>query len=149
MTGEKLLKNLSLLCYFLGIIGIVLSVIIIVDVKVGDVLLDGYMENNNYSEVEEINPKTMAVMSIIISSLFDIFEGWLLGRAAKDGRKTKFLIVLLVLGLISPLLKLFVAGFNSILNIESLSNIIAILIKVFILNQVIKLRREALEELDD
>lgn len=149
MTGEKLLKNLSLLCYILGIIGIVLSVIIIADVKAGDVLLEGYMDNYNYSVGADINPKTMAIMSILISSLFDMFEGWLLGRAAKDGRKTKFLIVLLVLGLISPLLKLFGAGFNSILNVESLSNIIAILIKVFILNQVIKLRREALEELDD
>lgn len=87
-----------------------------------------------------------ASISFIMSCVFTLFEGWLLGRASKDGRKTTFLIILLILGIISPIIEICSAGFNSILNMESISNIIGVLIKAFILNQTIKVRKETLDE---
>ena len=146
MTGSKLLNKLSILCYALGIIGIALGIIAIINPGIGNIIFEGYMENYQIPSDINIDPNTFAVISLIISCLFTIFDGWLLGRAVKDGRKTKLLIVLLILGIISPIIEICSAGFNSILNVESIANIIGILIKAFILNQVLKVRRDALEE---
>lgn len=145
MTGEKLLKKLSILCYILGIVGIVVG-IVAMNTNLGDTLFEGYMENNQIQSTAGIDAKTIAGISFIMSCIFTLFEGWLLGRAAKDGRKTTFLIILLILGIISPIIEICSAGFNSILNMESIANIIGILIKAFILNQTIKVRREALDD---
>lgn len=145
MTGEKLLKKLSILCYILGIVGIIIG-IIAMNTNLGDTLFEGYMENNQIQSTAGIDAKTIAGISFIMSCIFTLFEGWLLGRAAKDGRKTTFLIILLILGIISPIIEICSAGFNSILNMESIANIIGILIKAFILNQTIKVRREALDD---
>lgn len=145
MTGEKLLKKLSILCYILGIVGIVVGIVAI-NTNLGDTLFEGYMENNQIQSTAGVDAKTIAGISFIMSCIFTLFEGWLLGRAAKDGRKTTFLIILLILGIISPIIEICSAGFNSILNMESIANIIGILIKAFILNQTIKVRREALDD---
>lgn len=145
MTGDKLLKKLSILCYILGIVGIIIG-IIAMNTNLGDTLFEGYMENNQIQSTAGIDAKTIAGISFIMSCIFTLFEGWLLGRAAKDGRKTTFLIILLILGIISPIIEICSAGFNSILNMESIANIIGILIKAFILNQTIKVRREALDD---
>lgn len=145
MTGEKLLKKLSILCYILGIVGIIIG-IVAMNTNLGDTLFEGYMENNQIQSTAGVNAKTIAGISFIMSCIFTLFEGWLLGRAAKDGRKTTFLIILLILGIISPIIEICSAGFNSILNMESIANIIGILIKAFILNQTIKVRREALDD---
>ncbi|MEE0865231.1 MAG: hypothetical protein U0L98_00240 [Clostridia bacterium] len=145
MTGEKLLKKLSILCYILGIVGIIIG-IIAMNTNLGDTLFEGYMENNQIQSTAGVDAKTIAGISFIMSCIFTLFEGWLLGRAAKDGRKTTFLIILLILGIISPIIEICSAGFNSILNMESIANIIGILIKAFILNQTIKVRREALDD---
>lgn len=145
MTGEKLLKKLSILCYILGIAGIIIGVIAMTT-NLGDTLFEGYMENYQIQANTKIDPKTIVGISFIISCIFTLFEGWLLGRAAKDGKKTTFLIILLILGIISPIIEICSAGFNSILNMESIANIIGILIKTFILNQTIKVRKEALDD---
>ena len=44
MTGEKLLKKLSILCYILGVAGIIIGVIAMTT-NLGDTLFEGYMEN--------------------------------------------------------------------------------------------------------
>ena len=142
MTGSKLLKKLSILCYILGIIGVVIG-IIAMTTNIGDTLFQ--TEMGKLAELQKLNldPKVFLGINFITSSLFTVFEGWLLGRAAKNGRKSMFLIILLILGIISPIIEIFSAGFGSILNMESIANIIGILIKAFILNQVLKVRREA------
>ena len=145
MTGEKLLRKLSILCYVLGIIGIIIG-IIAMTTTLGDTLFEGYMENIDTQELENINPKTIAGISFIISCMFTLLEGWLLGRAAKNGKKTIFLMVILILEIVSTVIEIIGAGFNSTINMDSLSNIIGLLINAFILNQVIKVRREALED---
>lgn len=145
MTGEKLLKKLSILCYILGVAGIIIGVIAMTT-NLGDTLFEGYMENYQIQSNTKIDPKTIAGISFIMSCIFTLFEGWLLGRASKDGKKTTFLIILLILGIISPIIEVCSAGFNSILNMESIANIIGVLIKAFILNQTIKVRREALDD---
>ena len=144
MTGSSLLKKLRMICYILCIIGIILA-IIAMSTNMGDTLFKDYMKNIKMPEGIHIDVKMYAGVSLIISSLFTLFDGWLLGRAAKDGRKTMLLIVLLVLGIISPLIEIITAGFNSVLNMESIANIVEILIKVYILNQVLKVRGEALD----
>ena len=143
MTGSSLLKKLSMFCYILGIVGIIIGVIAMTT-NFGDTLFEGYM--NQIQSNVEVDAKIVAGISFIISCLFTLFEGWLLGRAAKDGKKTTLLIILLILGIISPIIEICSAGFNSILNIESISNIIGVLIKAFILNQTIKVRKETLDE---
>lgn len=145
MTGEKLLKKLSIFCYILGIVGIIIG-IIAMNTDLGDTLFEGYMKDYQIQSNASIDAKTLASISFIMSCVFTLFEGWLLGRASKDGRKTTFLIILLILGIISPIIELCSAGFNSILNMESIANIIGVLIKAFILNQTIKVRREALDD---
>ncbi len=145
MTGSSLLKKLSIFCYILGIVGIIIGIIAMYT-NLGDTLFEGYMENYQIQSNTKIDPKILAGISFIISCLFTLFEGWLLGRAAKDGKKTTFLIILLILGIISPIIEICSAGFNSILNMESIANIIGVLIKAFILNQTIKVRKEALDD---
>lgn len=145
MTGEKLLKKLSIFCYILGIVGIIIG-IIAMNTDLGDTLFEGYMKDYQIQSNASIDAKTLASISFIMSCVFTLFEGWLLGRASKDGRKTTFLIILLILGIISPIIELCSAGFNSILNMESIANIIGVLIKAFILNQTIKVRKETLDE---
>lgn len=142
MTGSKLLKKLSILCYILGIIGIVIG-IIAMTTNIGDTLFKADMEKLKALEKVNLDPKMFLGTNFISSSLFTVFEGWLLGRAAKNGRKSMLLIILLILGIISPIIEIVSAGFGSILNMESIANIIGILIKAFILNQVLKVRREA------
>ena len=145
MTGSSLLKKLSIFCYILGIVGIIIG-IIAMNTDLGDTLFEGYMKDYQIQSNASIDAKTLASISFIMSCVFTLFEGWLLGRASKDGRKTTFLIILLILGIISPIIELCSAGFNSILNMESIANIIGVLIKAFILNQTIKVRREVLDD---
>lgn len=145
MTGSSLLKKLSIFCYILAIAGIIIGIIAI-NTNLGDTLFQGYMKNYQIQPTAGVDAKTIAGISFIMSCVFTLFEGWLLGRAAKDGRKTTFLIILLILGIISPIIEIFSAGLNSILNMESIANIIAILFKAFILNQTIKVRKEALDD---
>ena len=145
MTGSNLLKKLSIFCYILGIAGIIIG-IIAMNTNLGDTLFQGYMKNYQIQSTAGVDAKTIAGISFIMSCVFTLFEGWLLGRAAKDGRKTTFLIILLILGIISPIIEIFSTGLNSILNMESIANIIAILFKAFILNQTIKVRKEALDD---
>ena len=145
MTGSNLLKKLSIFCYILAIAGIIIG-IIAMNTNLGDTLFQGYMKNYQIQSTAGVDAKTIAGISFIMSCVFTLFEGWLLGRAAKDGRKTTFLIILLILGIISPIIEIFSTGLNSILNMESIANIIAILFKAFILNQTIKVRKEALDD---
>lgn len=145
MTGSQLLKKLSVLCYTLGIIGIIIG-IVAMSTRLGETLFNGYIRIINIPNETNLDAKVYAGINLIVSSSFTLFEGWLLGRAVKNGRKTIFLIILLILGIISPIMQIIYAGFNSILNTESISNIIEILIKTFILTQVIKVRREAIDE---
>ena len=144
MTGEKLLKKLSILCYILGIVGIILG-FVAMNTSLGDTLFEGYMKNYQMQSDTNIDTKTLAGISFIMSCIFTLFEGWLLGRAAKNGKKTMLLIILLILGIISPIIEICSAGFNSIINMESIANIVGILIKGFILNQVLKVRKETLD----
>ena len=142
MTGSKLLKKLSILCYILGIIGVIIG-IVAMTTNIGNILFQSDMEKLTELEKLNLDPKVFLGINFITSSLFTVFEGWLLGRAAKNGRKSMLLIILLILGIISPIIEIFTAGFGSILNMESIANIIGILIKAFILNQVLKVRKEA------
>ena len=82
---------------------------------------------------------------MIMEGLFYFFEGWLIYRASKDGKKTTFLMILLILGIISQVLTFFGNGFNVAINASMVGDLLSFLIKVFILTQVYKVRKEAQE----
>ena len=85
MSGDRLLKKLSILCYILGIAGIIIAVIAM-NTNFGDTLFEGYVRNYQVPPEIKIDTKVFAGINVIMSSLFTLFEGWLLGRAVKDGR---------------------------------------------------------------
>lgn len=141
MTGRELLKKLRTLCYILGILGIIIGIVAITT-NIGNTLFQELVKNIKVPENTNVDAKTYAGIYFIVESLFTLFQGWLLGRAVKNGKKTTLLIILLVLSIVSTILEIFHAGWNAILDMESVTNIIVVLIKGFILNQVIKVRRE-------
>lgn len=142
MTGRDLLKKLSTLCYVLAIIGIILG-IVAMNTKLGDTLFQELVKNIKVPANTNVDTKTYAGIYFIVESLVTLFQGWLLKRAVKDGRKTTLLIILLILSISTTIIEIYNAGFNAILDMESVANIIVVIIKGFILSQVFRVRQEA------
>ena len=121
MTGSKLLKKLSILCYIIGCLGIILVIVLMIT-NYGDDVFGPEIEEIESSEILELDAKLMAEISLALSSSFLVLEGWLLKRASKDGRKSILLLIFLILGILSTLIEIAPSiislGFNTELVIK-------------------------------
>ena len=78
------------------------------------------------------------------SSSFLVLEGWLLKRASKDGRKSILLLIFLILGILSTLIEIAPSIISLGFNTELVIKIILMLLRVYILTQTLRVRKEAI-----
>ena len=143
MTGSKLLKKLSILCYIIGCLGIILVIVLMIT-NYGDDVFGPEIEEIESSEILELDAKLMAEISLALSSSFLVLEGWLLKRASKDGRKSILLLIFLILGILSTLIAIAPSIISLGFNTELVIKIIFMLFRIYILIQILIVRKEAI-----
>lgn len=143
MTGSKLLKKLSILCYIIGCLGIILVIVLMIT-NYGDDVFGPEIEEIESSEILELDAKLMAEISLALSSSFLVLEGWLLKRASKDGRKSILLLIFLILGILSTLIEIAPSIISLGFNTELVIKIIFMLFRIYILIQILIVRKEAI-----
>ena len=143
MTGSKLLKKLSILCYIIGCLGIILVIVLMIT-NYGDDVFGPEIEEIESSEILELDAKLMAEISLVLSSSFLVLEGWLLKRASKDGRKSILLLIFLILGILSTLIEIAPSIISLGFNTELVIKIIFMLFRIYILIQILIVRKEAI-----
>ena len=143
MTGSKLLKKLSILCYIIGCLGIILVIVLMIT-NYGDDVFGPEIEEIESSEILELDAKLMAEISLALSSSFLVLEGWLLKRASKDGRKSILLLIFLILGILSTLIEIVPSIISLGFNTELVIKIIFMLFRIYILIQILIVRKEAI-----
>lgn len=146
MTGSKLLKKLSILCYIIGCLGIILVIVLMITNYGDDVFGPEIeeIEEIESSEILELDAKLMAEISLALSSSFLVLEGWLLKRASKDGRKSILLLIFLILGILSTLIEIAPSIISLGFNTELVIKIIFMLFRIYILIQILIVRKEAI-----
>lgn len=146
MTGSKLLKKLSILCYIIGCLGIILVIVLMITNYGDDVFGPEIeeIEEIESSEILELDAKLMAEISLALSSSFLVLEGWLLKRASKDGRKSILLLIFLILGILSTLIEIVPSIISLGFNTELVIKIIFMLFRIYILIQILIVRKEAI-----
>lgn len=146
MTGSKLLKKLSILCYIIGCLGIILVIVLMITNYGDDVFGPEIeeIEEIESSEILELAAKLMAEISLALSSSFLVLEGWLLKRASKDGRKSILLLIFLILGILSTLIEIAPSIISLGFNTELVIKIIFMLFRIYILIQILIVRKEAI-----
>ncbi|MBQ9014343.1 MAG: hypothetical protein IJ094_12490 [Bacilli bacterium] len=142
MTGSKLLKKLSILCYIIGCLGIILVIVLMIT-NYGDDVFGSEIEEIESSEILELDAKLMAEISLALSSCFLLFEGWLLKRASNDGKKSTLLLILLILGILSTLIEIAPSIINLGFNTELCIKIVMMLFRIYALTQTLMVRKEA------
>lgn len=143
MTGSKLLKKLSILCYIIGCLGIILVIVLMIT-NYGDDVFGPEIEEIESSEILELDAKLMAEISLALSSSFLVLEGWLLKRASKDGRKSILLLIFLILGILLTLIEIAPSIISLGFNTELVIKIIFMLFRIYILIQILIVRKEAI-----
>ena len=83
-------------------------------------------------------------ISLALSSSFLVLEGWLLKRASKDGRKSILLLIFLILGILSTLIEIAPSIISLGFNTELVIKIIFMLFRIYILIQILIVRKEAI-----
>ena len=146
MTGSKLLKKLSILCYIIGCLGIILVIVLMITNYGDDVFGPEIeeIEEIESSEILELDAKLMAEISLALSSSFLVLEGWLLKRASKDGRKSILLLIFLILGILSTLIEIAPSIISLGFNTELCIKIVMMLFRIYVLTQTLKVRKEAI-----
>ena len=142
MTGSKLLKKLSILCYIIGCLGIILVIVLMIT-NYGDDVFGPEIEEIESSEILELDAKLMAEISLALSSSFLVLEGWLLKRASKDGRKSILLLIFLILGILSTLIEIAPSIISLGFNTELCIKIVMMLFRIYALTQTLMVRKEA------
>lgn len=151
MTGSKLLKKLSILCYIIGCLGILLVIVLMITNYGDDIFgteIDD-IEEFESSEIQYLDAKLLAEISLALSSCFLLFEGWLLKRASKDGKKSTLLLILLLLGILSTLIEIAPSIISLGFNTEIVIKIIQMLFRVYVLIQTLRVRKEAKNEIKE
>lgn len=147
MTGSKLLKKLSILCYIIGCLGILLVIVLMItnygDDIFGTDLSTEVEEIESSEEILELDARLMAEISLALSSCFLLFEGWLLKRASNDGKKSTLLLILLILGILSTLIEIAPSIINLGFNTELCIKIVMMLFRIYALTQTLMVRKEA------
>ena len=148
MTGSKLLKKLSILCYIIGCLGILLVIVLMItnygDDIFGTDLSTEVEEIESSEEILELDARLMAEISLALSSSFLVLEGWLLKRASKDGRKSILLLIFLILGILSTLIEIAPSIISLGFNTELCIKIVMMLFRIYVLTQTLKVRKEAI-----
>lgn len=145
MTGSKLLKKISIVCYIIGCLGIFLVIVLMITNYGDDIFgteIDD-IEEFESSEIQYLDAKLLAEISLALSSCFLLFEGWLLKRASKDGKKTTLLLILLILGILSTLIEIAPSIINLGFNTELCIKIVMMLFRIYALTQTLMVRKEA------
>ena len=151
MTGSKLLKKLSIICYIIGCLGILLVIVLMITNYGDDIFgteIDD-IEEFESSEIQYLDAKLLAEISLALSSCFLLFEGWLLKRASKDGKKSTLLLILLLLGILSTLIEIAPSIISLGFNTEIVIKIIQMLFRVYVLTQTLRVRKEAKNEIKE
>lgn len=151
MTGSKLLKKLSIICYIIGCLGILLVIVLMITNYGDDIFgteIDD-IEEFESSEIQYLDAKLLAEISLALSSCFLLFEGWLLKRASKDGKKSTLLLILLLLGILSTLIEIAPSIISLGFNTEIVIKIIQMLFRIYVLTQTLRVRKEAKNEIKE
>lgn len=151
MTGSKLLKKISIVCYIIGCLGILLVIVLMITNYGDDIFgteIDD-IEEFESSEIQYLDAKLLAEISLALSSCFLLFEGWLLKRASKDGKKSTLLLILLLLGILSTLIEIAPSIISLGFNTEIVIKIIQMLFRVYVLTQTLRVRKEAKNEIKE
>ena len=145
MTGSKLLKKLSIICYIIGCLGILLVIVLMIT-NYGDDIFGteiDEIEEFESSEIQYLDAKLLAEISLALSSCFLLFEGWLLKRASKDGKKSTLLLILLMFGIITTLIEIAPSIISLGFNTEIVIKIIQMLFRIYVLIQTLRVRKES------
>lgn len=151
MTGSKLLKKISIVCYIIGCLGILLVIVLMITNYGDDIFgteIDD-IEEFESSEIQYLDAKLLAEISLALSSCFLLFEGWLLKRASKDGKKSTLLLILLLLGILSTLIEIAPSIISLGFNTEIVIKIIQMLFRIYVLTQTLRVRKEAKNEIKE
>ena len=151
MTGSKLLKKLSIICYIIGCLGILLVIVLMITNYGDDIFgteIDD-IEEFESSEIQYLDAKLLAEISLALSSCFLLFEGWLLKRASNDGKKSTLLLILLILGILSTLIEIAPSIISLGFNTEIVIKIIQMLFRIYVLTQTLRVRKEAKNEIKE
>lgn len=82
---------------------------------------------------------TLGVVTFF-GAAFAVLEAWLIARALKDSRKSTFLLVLSVIGLVLSITGLLTSGFNNVSTV--LANIVDIALNGCLFAAIYKIRQE-------
>ena len=101
------------------------------------------IEEFESSEIQYLDAKLLAEISLALSSCFLLFEGWLLKRASKDGKKSTLLLILLMFGIITTLIEIAPSIISLGFNTEIVIKIIQMLFRIYVLIQTLRVRKES------
>ena len=136
------LKILGAVTIGIGIFGIISALLIVItkmDVdKLGITDLEKIRKDASDDVIRGIACGTACIIAAIT-----MFEGWLMRRAAKDPKKSTFLLVILVISVISGVLSIISGPQGGISNILSVA--ISLILNSLALMSVINLRKEVNE----
>ncbi len=138
------LKIIGAISIAIGIVGVITAILIPV-AKI-DVNQLGLSEAQlaDFRKIEGTTDDVIRVsMAIVasIASLWAIFEGWLMRRAAKNPEKSTLLLVLLVISVISGIAGVFTYGGTA----NTISEIVQLVLNVLALMAVVQIRKEVSE----
>ena len=137
-TAKKILKFFGVLYLIsaLALIGIGVSIIINVFPNFTAEMLNAI----NLADIKDIDPKNALAISLFISAFFNLIACWLLFRAAKNGKKSTFLLIIVVLSLFGSIAGLLYNGFN--INSVGINLIISLVKDLFMLIVLMSVRKE-------
>jgi len=136
----RILKITAVICFIFAVLEIGLALLISFAPISKELFAETLkIEQQNREEVIMLI-RIIVALAFWIEAIFYIIEGFLIYRAIKKG-KTTLIIVLLLLGFITPLITLINAAINSSYDLNSATNLVSIVIKTVILKQVFEIRR--------
>lgn len=135
MKIETSKKALRIVSWFNIIAAVLLTIFgLFMFTQQNNEMIQEISKSMNMTELKNI-PLTTFVGSIFLASaIATALEAWLLRRAAKDGKKSTFIIIITILSLVSQILGL-VKSFNA-------SSITTIAFNAFILYLLFNVRKE-------
>ena len=145
-SKNKILTIFSILCLVIGILELLFGGLIITLGINSDMLETeiGTEEIMNIPELKDVPIQYIVIFFGVINlieGLFFLFEAFLIRRASKNGKKTLFLIILLLIGIASQLITLIGAASANRYDVSSAIDVVSLIIKETILKQVFEVRR--------
>lgn len=135
-TAKKVLNVLAIIDYIAAAFLFVMAVVFII--KGNSNFVKELGTNMKIEGVDSSNYGIFFAITFCIYAIVSFLEGWLMRRVVKDGRKSTFLLVLLVCSTISGVYSLFTAGTTGLV-----SGIVSLCITLLTLYSVITLRKES------